>query len=176
MKDKNGLVLVYTGNGKGKTTAALGLALRAIGHGQRVFLLQFMKSEPGTGEIQAINQYLPNFKVLQAGKNRMLPDNSLAADEPGDIRKGFNQGKAALLSGEYDLVIFDEINVVLARGRFPVEEVLEMLRMRPGHVNVVLTGRYAPEEIVDFADLVSEVKEIKHPYRRGIKARAGLEF
>ena len=176
MNKGKGLVLVYTGNGKGKTTAALGLALRAVGHGQRVFMLQFLKSKPGSGEVQAIDQYLPNFKIVQAGKNVMLPDNSLVEDDPDVVRKGFNLGKEALLSGKYDLVIFDEINIVLARGRLAVGEVLEMLSMRPEHVNVVLTGRRAPEEIVSFADLVSEVKEIKHPYHRGIKARAGVEY
>jgi len=176
LEKEKGLVLVYTGNGKGKTTAALGLALRAIGHGQRVFMLQFMKSDPHTGEAQAINQYLPHFKIVQAGKNKMLPDDSLIEDDPDVVRKGFSLGKKALLSGEYDLVIFDEINIVLARGRLTVEEVLRMLDERPEHVNVVLTGRHAPEEIIDFADLVSEIKEIKHPFRRGIRARKGVEF
>jgi cob(I)alamin adenosyltransferase len=171
-----GLVLVYTGNGKGKTTAALGLALRAIGHGQRVFMVQFMKSDPGYGEIQAITKYLPAFKVVQSGKNKMLPDGSLINDNLDVIREGFSKGKEALMSGEYDLVIFDEINIVMERGRLAVQEVLEMLTARPERVNVILTGRHAPEEIINFADLVSEVKEIKHPYRQGVKARAGMEF
>lgn len=176
LKEEKGLVLVYTGNGKGKTTAALGLALRAIGHGQHVFMLQFVKSDPSYGEIQAIKKYLPNFKVVQAGKNKMLPDGSLVNDDLDVVRKGFYMGKEALLSGEFDLVIFDEINIVLERGQLAVQEVLKMLVARPEHVNVVLTGRHAPKEIIDFADLVSEIKEIKHPYRRGIKARAGIEF
>ena len=175
MKTK-GLVLVYTGNGKGKTTAALGLALRAIGHGQRVFMVQFMKGDPSYGEIQAINKYLPAFEVVQSGKNKMLPDGSLVDDKHDVIQDGFSRGEKALLSGEYGLVIFDEINIVLDRGRLTVQEVLKTLAARPGHVNVVLTGRNAPEEIIDFADLVSEVREIKHPYRLGIKARAGVEF
>ncbi|MGI6308731.1 MAG: cob(I)yrinic acid a,c-diamide adenosyltransferase [Dethiobacteria bacterium] len=176
MTKVKGLVLVYTGNGKGKTTAALGLALRAIGHGQRVFMVQFMKSDPGYGEIQAITKYLPAFKVVQSGKNKMLPDGSLINDNLDVIREGFSKGKEALMSGEYDLVIFDEINIVMERGRLAVQEVLEMLTARPERVNVILTGRHAPEEIINFADLVSEVKEIKHPYRQGVKARAGMEF
>lgn len=173
---KTGLVLVYTGNGKGKTTAALGLALRAIGHGQRVFMVQFMKSDPSYGEIQAINKYLPTFEVVQSGKNKMMPDGSLVEDRLDVVREGFSKGKEALLSGEYSLVIFDEINIVLDRGRLTVQEVLETLAARPEHVNVVLTGRHAAKEIIDYADLVSEVQEIKHPFRRGVKARQGIEF
>ncbi|NLJ56232.1 MAG: cob(I)yrinic acid a,c-diamide adenosyltransferase [Firmicutes bacterium] len=171
-----GLVLVYTGNGKGKTTAALGLALRALGHGQRVFMVQFLKGDPCYGEIQAINKYLPTFEVVQSGKNKMRPDGSLVEDRPDVVREGFSKGKEALLSGAYDLVIFDEINIVLDRGRLTVQEVLETLAARPKHVNVVLTGRHAAKEIIDFADLVSEVQEIKHPFRRGVRAQQGVEF
>jgi cob(I)alamin adenosyltransferase len=171
-----GLVLVYTGNGKGKTTAALGLALRAIGHGQRVFMVQFMKGDPSYGEIQAINKYLPTFEVVQSGKNRMMPDGSLEEDKSDVVREGFFRGKEALLGGKYGLVIFDEINIVLERGRLSVQEVLAILAARPEHVNVVLTGRHAAKEIINFADLVSEIREIKHPFRRGVKAQQGMEF
>ncbi|RJX24205.1 MAG: cob(I)yrinic acid a,c-diamide adenosyltransferase [Dethiobacter sp.] len=176
MEKRKGLVLVYTGNGKGKTTAALGLALRAMGHGCRVFMVQFKKGNPGYGEIQAIYKYLPDFKVVQSGKNKMSPDGVLADDENGVVLDGFNQGKEALCSGEYDLVIFDEINVVMDHGQLAVQEVTEMLSRRPEHVDVVLTGRNAPEEIINLADLVSEVKEIKHHFKAGVKARAGVEF
>lgn len=176
MTKRKGLVLVYTGNGKGKTTAALGLALRAIGHGRRVFMLQFKKSDPGSGEIQAINKYLPDFKVVQSGKNKMSSDGFLLDDKQSIVREGFRQGKEALYSKEYDLVIFDEINIVLDRGQLDVQEVLEMLANRPEHVDVVLTGRNAPAEIIEVADLVSEVQEVKHYFRAGVKAKEGLEF
>jgi len=176
MEKRKGLVLVYTGNGKGKTTAALGLALRAIGHGRRVFMLQFKKSDPSYGEIQAIYKYLPGFKVVQSGKNKMSPDGVLLDDRQSVVQEGFKQGKEALFSGEYDLVIFDEINIVMDRGQLAVQEVIDMLSKRPAHVDVVLTGRNAPAEIINVADLVSEVHEVKHYFRAGIKARAGLEF
>jgi cob(I)alamin adenosyltransferase len=176
LEKRKGLVLVYTGCGKGKTTAALGLALRAIGHGFRVFMVQFKKGNPSYGEIQAISMYLPNFKVLQSGKNKMSPDGALVDDEVSLVLDGFNKGKEALRSGEYDLVIFDEINVVMDHGQLNVQEVVDMLSERPEHVDVVLTGRNAPEEIINIADLVSEVKEVKHHFQAGVKARAGLEF
>lgn len=175
MEKKNGLVLVYTGKGKGKTTAALGLALRAIGHGARVFMVQFKKGDPHYGEILAIRKYLPTFSVYQAGKNRMY-EGMLKEDNPAVTRDGFQTGKEALLSGKYDLCIFDEINVVMDYGLLPVSDVLEMLAQRPAHVDVVLTGRNAPPEIMAAADMASEVIEIKHHLKNGIKARPGMEF
>ncbi len=175
MKDKQGIVLVYTGNGKGKTTAALGLALRAIGHGANVFMMQFLKSDPNYGEIQAIRNYLPTFSFVQAGKSRMR-DGYLKEDDRQITVDGFLLGKEALLSGKFDLVIFDELNRALDKGLLIKAEVLEMLARRPPGVDVVLTGRNAPPEIIEAADMVSEIKEIKHHYKTGIKARAGMEF
>lgn len=176
MEKQKGLILVYTGNGKGKTTAALGLALRAIGHGQQIFMIQFKKGNIATGEVKAIRKFLPAFEIVQAGKNIMSPDGVLADDSFDVVQEGFKQGKEALFSGKYDLVIFDEINIVLDRGLLAVRDVVEMLARRPEYVNVVLTGRNAPAEIIAIADLVSEVKEVKHYYRSGVKARTGLEF
>lgn len=175
MEKKKGLVLVYTGKGKGKTTAALGLALRAIGHGAKVFMVQFKKGDPSYGEIQAIRKYLPTFFVFQAGKNRMY-EGKLKEDDVTVTMDGFAIGKEALISGKYDLCIFDEINVVMDYGLLPVSAVLRMLDDRPPHVDIVLTGRNAPQEIMERADLVSEVREIKHHYKSGIKARMGMEF
>jgi cob(I)alamin adenosyltransferase len=175
-KEKKGLVLVFTGNGKGKTTAALGLALRAIGHDFHVYMLQFKKSNSNIGEFKAINQYLPHFTIVQSGINKMSAGGYLEDDEAVIVQNGFLQGKKALQSGEYDLVIFDEINIVMDNGQLSIQEVLEMLASRPPHVDVVLTGRNAPLEIINFADLVSEVKEIKHHFKSGIKARKGVEF
>ncbi len=176
MEQTKGLVLVYTGDGKGKTTAALGLALRATGHDRKVFLLQFKKCDPNYGEIRAIHQYLPNIKVVQTGRNRISPEGILVEDDSGLAWNGFILGKEALMSEKYDLVIFDEINVAVSYGVLPVEEVLKMLSERPPHVDIVLTGRNAHPDIIDAADMVSEVKMIKHHYKSGIKARAGMEF
>jgi len=176
LEARKGLVLVFTGKGKGKTTAALGLALRAIGHGFRVFMVQFKKGDPGYGEIRAINSYLPHFKVVQCGKNRISSTGDLADDEKSVVLEGLRQGKEALQSGAYELVIFDEINVVMDHRQLSVKEVIEVLSHRLPHVDVVLTGRNAPEEIINVADLVSEIKEVKHHFHNGIKARAGVEF
>ena len=175
MDKRKGLVLVYTGNGKGKTTAALGLALRAIGHGASVFMVQFKKSDPSYGEIKAIRKYLPTFSIFQAGKNKMS-EAVLKEDDLAVTINGFNVGKEALFSGKYDLCIFDEINVVMDYGLLPVPDVLEMLAKRPPSVDVLLTGRNAPEEIMKMADLVSEMKAIKHHLSAGIKATSGIEF
>jgi len=176
MAEKKGLVLVYTGSGKGKTTASLGLALRASGHGGKVFMVQFRKNNPKYGEIQAIQKFLPDFTVVQSGKGKILIRGHLMQEDVNEAWNGFLQGKEALLSGRYDLVIFDEINIAMDYGLLPVEEVLQMLSERPPHVDVVLTGRNAPQVVVDAADLVSEVREIKHHYSTGVKAREGMEF
>ncbi len=175
MEKKKGLVLVYTGEGKGKTTAALGLALRAIGHGAKVFMVQFKKGDPSYGEIQAIRKYLPTFSVFQAGKNRMC-EGKLKEDDVTVTLDGFTVAREALISGKYDLCIFDEINVVMDYGLLPVTAVLKMLEERPPHVDIVITGRNAPPEILEQADMVSEVREIKHHFKSGIKARVGMEF
>jgi len=174
--EKSGLVLVYTGGGKGKTTAALGLALRASGHGAKVFMVQFRKNDPKYGEIQAIQKFLPNFTVVQSGQGRQLIRGHLMQEDVKEAWDGFLQAREALLSGRYDLVIFDEINIALDYGLLPLADVLHMLAERPPQVDVVLTGRNAPQEIIDAADLVSEVREIKHPYCKGVRARKGMEF
>lgn len=176
MKQVKGLVLVYTGNGKGKTTAALGLALRASGHDKKILLVQFKKCDPNYGEIRAIHKYLPNIKVIQTGRNRISADGVLVEDDGNLAWKGFLLGKEELISGKYDMVIFDEINVAVDYGVLPLEEVLKMLSQRPSHVDIILTGRNAHQEIIDAADMVSEVKMIKHHFKAGIKAREGMEL
>lgn len=176
MTEKKGLVLVYTGNGKGKTTAALGLALRASGHGAKIFMVQFRKDDPKYGEIQAIRKFLPNMTVVQSGKSRIMVRGYFMQEDVNDAWDAFLQGKAAVLSGQYDLVIFDEINIAMSYRLLPLDEVLQLLAERPPAVDIVLTGRNAPQEIMDAADLVSEVREIKHPYKTGVQARKGMEF
>jgi cob(I)alamin adenosyltransferase len=176
MEPKESLVMVYTGNGKGKTTAALGLALRAVGHGARVFMVQFRKSDPGYGEIKAIRNYLPGFTVVQSERSRITRRGEFTGEDMHDARAVFDQGRDAVMSGHYDLVIFDEIIFAADYGLIPIADVLEMLKSRPARVDIVLTGRNAPAEIVAAADLVSEVREIKHHYQGGMKARPGIEF
>ncbi|NLZ38529.1 MAG: cob(I)yrinic acid a,c-diamide adenosyltransferase [Firmicutes bacterium] len=176
MTKRQGIVMVYTGNGKGKTTSALGLALRASGHGEKIFMVQFRKSDPTYGEIQAIRKFLPTMTVVQSERSQLRKPGDFDEQDIADAANVFAQGREALLSGKYDLVIFDEINFALHCNLLKIEDVLAMLKERPPHVNVVLTGRYAHEDIIAAADLVSEIKEIKHHYAAGIKAQPGVEF
>jgi cob(I)alamin adenosyltransferase len=176
MADKKGLIMVYTGDGKGKTTAALGLVLRASGHGANVYVVQFRKSDPSYGEIQAITKFLPTVTILQSKRSRITGRGGFEQADLDDARDVFEKGKEALLSGEYNLVVFDEINFAMDYGLIPQDEVTEMLKKKPANTDVVLTGRNAPAEIVEMADLVSEVREIKHHYRAGIMAQKGIEY
>ncbi len=174
-KFSRGIVYVITGNGKGKTTAALGQALRAIGHGRKVFMIQFMKGRK-YGEVLAVEKHLPHFTIRQCGLDSFVMRDHPA---PVDIElagQGLNLAKEAIAGGEYDMVILDEINVALDFNLIALQEVLELIKRRPPAVDLVLTGRYAPAEILAAADTVSEVQEIKHHYARGMKERAGMEY
>jgi len=169
-----GLIQVYTGNGKGKTTAALGLALRAAGHGLRTYVGQFLKGRP-TGELKAAKLLEPYLTIEQFGE----PSFTLAkgdAHQAALVRKGLQRIRQVLASGEYDIVVLEEINVALDLELVPLEEVLALLDERPPEVELVLTGRGAPQELISRADLVTEMVSIKHPYQRGVKARMGIEF
>lgn len=168
-----GYVHVYTGNGKGKTTAALGLAVRAVCAGKRVFFGQFVKGMEYS-ELKAVD-FLPNFVIEQFGRGCFIHG------EPGDedikaARSGLRKLKKVLEDGSYDLVVMDEINIALYFKLITPSEVIEAVNSRAEHVEVVLTGRYAPKEIIEIADLVTEMKEIKHYYQKGIIARKGIEF
>jgi cob(I)alamin adenosyltransferase len=174
-KYSRGLVIVLTGDGKGKTTGALGQALRALGHGLKVLIIQFMKGKK-YGEVLAAEQYLPNLTIVRSGLDSFVMKNNPAPVDIELARQGLNLAKKALSSGEYSMVILDEINVALDFKLIPLDDVLDMIRSRHSSVDVVLTGRYAPPEIIEIADTVSEVKEIKHHYSKGVKERAGIEF
>ncbi len=171
MKDK-GYVQVYTGNGKGKTTASLGITLRAVCAGYKVFYGQFMKGQDYS-ELKAC-EYLPNLTMEQFGTPNFV-NGKPSEEDIAQAKKGLEVMKNALLSGQYDLVVFDEINTTLYFNILPVSDVLELLDQKPENTEVVLTGRYAPEEIVQRADLVTEMKEIKHYYNQGVMARMGIE-
>ncbi|WP_286680673.1 cob(I)yrinic acid a,c-diamide adenosyltransferase [Tepidanaerobacter sp. EBM-49] len=176
MENKKGLVLVYTGNGKGKTTAALGLALRAVGHDEKVYIIQFMKGNEKYGEVQAVRKYLPNAELVQKGLDKFVKKGKPLEEDLKLAKEGIDLAKDVISSGEYDLVILDEINVAVDYGLIKEEDVLDLISIKPEHVTLVLTGRYAPEKILEAADMVSEVREIKHHYKQGIKAQPGIEY
>ena len=170
---QRGYVQVYTGDGKGKTTAALGLALRASGHGMRTYVGQFMKGQ-NYGELDAVRDN-PLITIEQYGDVRCIRKEEVTADHVAQAHRGLEQARGALLSGEYDIVVLDEINVAIWFGLLAVEEVLALLDRRPEQVEVILTGRRAPQELIDRADLVTEMRMVKHYYEQGVMARKGIE-
>ena len=170
-----GFIQVYTGNGKGKTTAALGLALRAAGSGFKTYVAQFLKGQP-TGEIEAAKRLSPLVRIEQFGREGFI----MVKDGPEDedvswARAGLEKALQAMLSGDYRIVVLDEVNTAVHFRILPEKDVLDFLDKRPAGVEVVLTGRYAPDSFIDRADLVTEMKDVKHYYDRGVKAREGIE-
>lgn len=175
MSEELGLVHIYTGDGKGKTTAALGLALRAAGYGMRTYIGQFMKGH-SYGELAGARLLAPYLTIEQYGRPSFV---HLHQATPEDIRlahEGLEKARAAMRSGDYAIVVLDEVCVALHFGLLSVEEVLAFLEEKPKGVELVLTGRRAPEELIARADLVTEMREVKHPYYRGIPARRGIEY
>jgi len=170
-----GMVQVYTGDGKGKTTCALGLALRAVGQGFRVFMIQFLKGRE-TGEAQAAARLSPEMTLRYFGRHGLVNLRSPAPEDLALVEEAWDLARKVLAAGEHDLVILDEINLVLTHGLIPLDEALEVLRQRPPRVEVVLTGRQAPEELVALADLVTEMRPVKHYYQAGVKSRRGIEW
>ncbi|HHV19297.1 MAG TPA: cob(I)yrinic acid a,c-diamide adenosyltransferase [Thermoanaerobacterales bacterium] len=176
MQNKKGLVLVYTGNGKGKTTASLGLALRAVGHGEKVYIIQFMKGNEKYGEVQAVRRYLPNVELVQKGLDAFIKKGQPSLQDIKMAEEGLSLAKKVISSGKYDLVILDELNVAVDYGLLTEEDILDAIALKPGYTTLVLTGRYASEKILEKADMISEVREIKHHYARGIPAQQGIEY
>ena len=170
------LVQVYTGNGKGKTTAALGLALRAVGHGFKVFVIQFMKGNLIYGELESAKKLSPYLTIKQMGRQTFV---SKTNPHPIDIKmaqEGFALAEKAIESGEYDIVILDEINVAIDYGLIALSDLLQLIDSKPASVEMILTGRNAKPEIIEKADLVTEMVERKHYYSQGISARKGIEI
>ena len=165
---------VYTGDGKGKTTAALGLALRAVGHGLSVYMLQFMKGSSNYGELTSAGK-LPGFTIEQSGRDEFVDRKDPAQVDVDLAAQGLAKAKAAVEGGDYDVVILDEVNVALDFKLIGLEDVLSLIESRPPHVELVLTGRAAHPEVVKAADLVSEVLNIRHHYDAGVEAREGIE-
>ncbi|AJE03265.1 cob(I)yrinic acid a,c-diamide adenosyltransferase [Geobacter pickeringii] len=175
MKLEQGLIQVYTGNGKGKTTAALGLAFRAVGRGLKVIMIQFMKGGGPYGEHAAAERLAPELTIIPTGRpgwvNRENPD-------PEDVRlarAALEMAHDAMVSGRYDMVILDEINGSVSFGLLGVENVLEFMADKPSQVELILTGRNVDERVIAAADLVTEMREVKHYYRAGVPARVGIE-
>jgi cob(I)alamin adenosyltransferase len=169
------MIQVYTGDGKGKTTAALGLALRAMGHGMKVFMIQFMKGRT-YGELMTCERCLPDLTIVMSGR-----DEFVTKGEPEEVdlrmaREGMELARKIVSDGRYQMLILDEINVAMDFGLLPVPEVMDFLRSCPQNMEIVCTGRYAPPELVELADLVSEVREVKHYYNQGVEMRKGIEY
>ncbi|NQV00596.1 MAG: cob(I)yrinic acid a,c-diamide adenosyltransferase [Parcubacteria group bacterium] len=168
------MIHIYTGNGKGKTTAALGLGLRAAGAGKKVLLVQFLK-DGKSSEIRLIRKF-KNFDVKVFGKKGFLNKNKLTKKDFNLARQGFNFVRKAVKSKKYGLIILDEINLINNFGLIETKDILNFIKEVPSKIELVLTGRYASKKIIQLADLVTEMKEIKHYYKKNIKARKGIEF
>jgi len=172
---EQGLVQVYTGNGKGKTSAAFGLALRAIGRGLKVYVIQFIKGGFDYGELYIIDK-LPNIKLKAFGKGEFVTEKPPEKKDVELAQEALTLAEDVVGSGKYDIIILDEINVALNLKLINLEEVLALIESKPKHVELVLTGRYAADQVIKAADLVTEMKEIKHPYKKGLQARKGIEY
>ena len=172
---ENGLVQVFTGEGKGKTSAALGVVLRASGQGLKIFIVVFMKGDYPYGEWEVLSKF-PNVKITLFGFRKFTDPSGPTSEEIEQAKRALAAAREAMLSGSYDLVVMDEVNVAVSWKLVEVDEVVRLIRDKPADVELVLTGRYADGRVVELADLVTECRKIKHPYDKGIKARRGIEY
>lgn len=177
---KHGYIQVYTGNGKGKTTASLGLAMRALGRNWKVLLIMFTKGGDNYGELVSFKNLSENInknlRIEQAGLDRIVYKENQNEKDNEAILKGFELAKNAIKNNEYNLIILDEINIAIDLEIINVDEVVELLKNKPDDMEIVLTGRNAHKKIVEIADLVSEIKPIKHYWNKGVVAREGIEY
>lgn len=175
---ERGLVIVYTGGGKGKTTAALGLALRAAGYEHRTCMIQFIKGSWHYGELASSKRLEPHFELMPAGRGfvGIIDDTSPREEHEETARAALRLSREKILSDGYETVILDEVNYAIHMGLVSLEDLLDIIRGKPRRLNLVLTGNHAAPEVVELADLVTEMREIKHPFRSGIKARRGVDF
>ena len=172
---ERGYVQVYTGNGKGKTTAALGLSLRAVGRGLRVCVFQFIKGGGPYGEHLIADKLAPLFTIIQTGRPGWVNTKDITEDRQ-TAQKALELARGIITSGEYDLVVLDEINGAVGFGLVDVEQVLELISLKPETTELVLTGRNAHEKVIEAADLVTEMRDVKHYFKAGVPARTGIEM
>jgi len=172
---EKGLVQVYTGNGKGKTSAAFGLALRATGRGLKVYMIQFIKGGFDYGELYTVKN-LPNFTLKAFGRGKFVTSKPPQKEDVKFAQDALHLAEHVIQNGSSNIVILDEINVALDLKLIGLEDVLKLIKGKPPRLELVLTGRNAPEEIIEVADLVTEMKEVKHPFSKGTEARKGIEY
>ncbi len=175
---EKGLVIVYTGGGKGKTSAALGLVLRAVGYNHKVCMIQFVKGSWHYGELDSAKRLAPEFEMITAGKGfvGILDDKSPRKDHVKAANDTLEISKEKIMSGKFDVVILDEINYALQLELLNLNDVIDLIKSKPSELDLVLTGNHAAKEVIELADLVTEMKEIKHPFKSGIKAKKGIDF
>lgn len=175
---ETGLVIVYTGKGKGKTTAALGIVLRAVGHGYKVGMIQFIKGEWYYGELTSSRRLEPEFELIAAGRGfvGIIDDDHPIEDHQKAAKDAIEVAKQKIASGNYDVMILDEINYAAKLNLISQQDILDVIASRPEKTSLVLTGNYVPEAIMAAADLVTEMREIKHPFQRVVKAKKGIDF
>ena len=175
---KNGLTIVYTGKGKGKTTAALGIALRATGYKKKICMIQFIKGSWHYGEMESSKRLEPEFEMVAIGKGfvGIIDDKSPKEDHQKIAKEAIRISNEKIQSGKYDIVILDEVNYAVNLNLISLDDVLNLIKSKPENVDLVLTGNYSKEEVIEVADLVTEMKEIKHPFQKGIKAKEGIDF
>lgn len=173
-----GLTIVYTGKGKGKTTAALGIALRATGYNKKICMIQFIKGSWHYGEMNSSKRLEPEFEMVAIGKGfvGIIDDKSPIEEHKKIASEAIKISTTKIQSGNYDIVILDEINYAINLGLIKLEDVLNLIKSKPSALDLVLTGNYAKDEIIELADLVTEMKEIKHPFQQGRKAKKGIDF
>ncbi|RYE07214.1 MAG: cob(I)yrinic acid a,c-diamide adenosyltransferase [Hyphomicrobiales bacterium] len=173
--EERGLLMVHTGKGKGKSTAAFGMVFRSIGHGFKVGVVQFVKGAWSTGEREVLDRF-PELVTIKAMGEGFTWDTQDRQRDLAAARSAWEEAKRMIADPSYKMVLLDELNIVLRYDYLPLEEVLEVLRNKPRDMHVIVTGRNAKDELIELADLVTEMTEIKHPFRSGVKAQAGVEF
>ena len=175
---EKGLVIVYTGKGKGKTTSALGIVLRAVGYGKKIGMIQFIKGSWHYGEMDSSKRLEPEFEMIAVGKGfvGILDDKSTKEEHETVANEALKISKEKINSRKYDIVILDEINYAINLNLIKIGDVLSLIKSKPENVDLILTGNYAKPELIEIADLVTEMKEIKHPFQKGIRAKKGIDF
>ena len=171
----SGLVEIFTGNGKGKTSAALGVVLRALGHEMRVHIIYFMKGDYPYGE-RSILTLLPGVTFQSFGFTEFCDPANVTEQEKEQARQGLEAARQAVMGGEYDLVVLDEMNIAVAWKLLDIDDVIRLIDEKPEGVNLILTGRHADQRLIERADLVTDMTEVKHPFHQGIKARRGIDY